>query len=344
MTAVGASRGQRVLVVGAGATYAEAIAADVPAELRPPLMPGFARQLWREFNPHLLMTAFLAQFGIDGGNNAVARFIELDTGEIPELNVERFFAFAYNNRDLIAPGCEGFDPATEYENLLLHGILGPLTFLLIMGLLKPGPEGDPPLPLARQVAERLRPDDLVVNLNYDTVFELGAEQAGHSLAFVPNQGDANSLRIAKPHGSLNLFLNATRDAFWFAQPQIVGGLQPSDGSRNYLGFVPPRFGKQYDQHPIAAAILEPVAVMNPTVVTFWGIGLTDSDQDLLAIFRRWARSAAVEFINPSASDATRAAQLLGAPVARFDSVDAWRAGDGQPIGFAPLRRRGAQPS
>lgn len=325
-----------MLVVGAGATYAEAKQAGLPPELQPPLMTTFAQQLWREFNPHLLMSAFLATLGHDGGNNAAAKFIELESDGVPGMNVERFFAFAYRNRHLIAPGCEAYDPATEYENLLLHGILGPLTVLLILGLLKPGPQGDPDLPLTRQVAARLRPVDLVVNLNYDTVFELGAQQAGHQIAFLPNRPSSSELPIAKPHGSLNLFLSPSRDRFWFSQPQIVAGIQPADGSRNYLGFVPPRFEKQYDQHPIAEAILERVAPLIPTVVTFWGIGLTDSDHDLLAIFRRWARSAAVEFINPSQADAARAARLLGVPVLQFPDVDAWTQGRGRALGFAPI--------
>jgi hypothetical protein len=168
----------------------------------------------------------------------------------------------------------------------------------------------------------------VVNLNYDTVFETGAELAGHDLIFAPNPPQPGSLTIAKPHGSLNLFVDAKREGFWFAKPYFAGGIQPADGSRNYLGFVPPRFGKSYEQHPIAAMILEAIRFAEPWVLTFWGIGLTDSDTDLLDLFRGWSRGAAVEVINPDVAVGRRAANLLGQPIAQFATVTDWEARKG----------------
>lgn len=229
------------------------------------------------------------------------------------------------------PGCEGFDPATEYDNLLLHGILSPLCFLLQMGVLSKGP-GESPLPLAERVARRLSSADLVMNLNYDTLFELGAQRAGHALSFLPRPAAPGHLAISKPHGSMNLLVDFKAGRIGFSPTLYAGPVQPADGTRNYVGFVPPRFGKQYDQHPVAEVIIEATARFEPTTLTFWGVGLTDSDHDLLALYRTWsARAETVEFINPGRSDVERAAGLLGRDVTRFTNVDAWERGGGEII-------------
>ncbi len=285
-------------------------------------MWNFARQLWFDYNPHFLLSAYLRSLGHDAGSDARAKFIELEKAG-DQVNIERFFAFAYQLRHLVLPGNENFVPSSEYENLLLHGILSPLTFILIQGLLRPKADGAVDLPLARRVAARLRPDDLVVNLNYDTIFELGAEQAGHQLSFIPGSSESGRLSIAKPHGSFNLFINKSQDGFWFSPTLFAGGIQPGDGSSNFAAFVPPRFGKTYAQHPVAAAIIQPLHSVEPWVVTFWGIGLTDSDTDLLDLFRFWSRRAAVEFVNPDKQAAYRASALLGVPVCYFRSLEDW---------------------
>lgn len=315
----------RILVVGAGASYAEALELGLPEDLHPPLMWNFASRLWAEYNPHDLMTLYLASLGHDGGRDARAKFLELEAQPNSQVHIERFFAFAYAHRHLVLPGREIYDPASEYDNLLLHGILAPLTYLLVMGLLRPAPDGSVHLPLTHRVAGRLRPGDLVVNLNYDTVFETGAVLAGHDLVFAPNAPREGALTVAKPHGSLNLFVDKAREGFWFAKPYFAGAVQPSDGSRNYLGFVPPRFGKTYEQHPIAETIFNAIRTSAPWVITFWGIGLTDSDTDLLELFRRWARAAAVEVINPDPTAGKRFSALLEQPVAQFASVTDWEA-------------------
>jgi hypothetical protein len=149
----------RLLVVGAGASFGEALELGLPDHLRPPLMGNFAARLWAEYNPHDLMTLYLASLGHEGGRDARAKFLELEARRDGRVHIERFFAFAYALRDLVLPGREAFDPASEYENLLLHGILVPLTFLLVEGLLKPAPDGSVNLPVTRRVAGRLRPGD-----------------------------------------------------------------------------------------------------------------------------------------------------------------------------------------
>lgn len=318
----------RLLVVGAGASHAEGRARGLPDELCPPLMSTFARNLWAEFNPHLLMSLYLRFVGFDPGDDARELFTTLEALPESKVSIERFFAFAWQHQNLIAPGHHQFDPASEYENLLLHGILTPLSFLLIEGLLKPDATGATPLPLTERVAGLLQPSDAVLNLNYDPIFEIGAEQAGHRLVFAPNVARAGELSVAKPHGSMNLFMNRERKGFWFARPFFAGSVQPSDGSRNYLSFVPPRFGKAYAQHPIAAMILGALQPVSPLVLTFWGVGLTDSDSDLLALFQAWSRNADVEFINPNVTVVIRASALLGTGITHYVDVAAWEARTG----------------
>ena len=71
----------RLLVVGAGASYAEAERAGLPEELRPPLMNNFAARMWRDYNPHFLLSDFLRTLGHDPGRDARERFIALDDGQ-----------------------------------------------------------------------------------------------------------------------------------------------------------------------------------------------------------------------------------------------------------------------
>ena len=313
----------RLLVVGAGASYAEAQHAGLPKELCPPLMKNFAARMWGDYNSHFLLSAFLRHLGYDPGDDARSRFTELEKVQAPKVNVEQFFEYAYSHRDWVVPGHERFDPASEYENLLYHGILNPLVFLLADGLFKRGVE-TAPLVLARTVAAHLHPGDTVLNLNYDTIFEIGAEQAGHELVFLPNKPTKPSLAVCKPHGSMNLLVNSKRRGFYFARPLFAGSVQPSDGSRNYVGLVPPRLNKQYAQHPVAHMIIEPIKGIQPTHVIFWGVGLTDSDKDLLGLYRRWCHVAdQIDFINPSVADVERARKLLGADVRRCNDVADW---------------------
>jgi hypothetical protein len=120
----------RLLVVGAGASYAQAEEAGLPEELRPPLMKNFAEKMWRDYNPHYLLSAYLVDLGHDPGVDARECFIALERLRTPDANVERFFEYAYNHRDFVVPGHEHFVPASEYKNLLLHGILDPACSLI----------------------------------------------------------------------------------------------------------------------------------------------------------------------------------------------------------------------
>jgi len=123
---------------------------------------------------------------------------------------------------------------------------------------------------------------------------------------------------------MNLLVNSTRQSFYFARPLFAGSVQPADGATNYAGFVPPRFDKKYSQHPVAQKIIEATKVIEPQHVIFWGVGLTDSDTDLLDLYRRWCRRAdRIDFINPSDDDTQRATKLLDVSVCHYRNVEDW---------------------
>ncbi len=310
----------RLLVVGAGASYAEAEHAGVPEEFRPPFVKNFAKRMWTEYNPHELLIGFFKSKNLEPTSDPLARFIELERSH-PDVSIEPFFEYAYHHGQIIPPGHENYKPSSLYDNLLLHGILGPLTFLLIQGLFKNGIE-NPPLELSKTVASCLAPGDAVLNLNYDTIFEIGAEQAGHKLVFIPNTPSADSLSIIKPHGSFNLL--TTKEYFYFAKPYFTGSVQPSDGSTNFGGFVPPRLNKRYDQHPIAQILIQSIRNFMPESIIFWGIGMTTSDRDLLSLFQQWCHSAKkVDFINPSVDDTEKARKLLNVDIRQHKNTTEW---------------------
>src|SRR6185437_7514373 len=102
--------------------------------------------------------------------------------------------------------------------------------------------------------------DLVLNLNYDTVFELALTQINRLFAYSPNKPDGDRLLVCKPHGSLNMVVNDS--AFTFGQPEWLG-MPQAEGFRSYSGMIPPRLNKQYAQHPIAGIVLAPVHDRQP---------------------------------------------------------------------------------
>jgi hypothetical protein len=59
-------------------------------------------------------------------------------------------------------------------------------------------------------------------------------------------------------------------------------------------------------------------------VTFWGVGFTDSDIDLLALYREATGGAErVEFINPSTAAYENAARLLSVSARHFIALESW---------------------
>ena len=66
-------------------------------------MKNFAEKMWRDYNPHYLLSAYLRDFGHE-------TFIALEKAQ-SQVNVERFFEYAYNHRDFVVSGHEQFRPA-----------------------------------------------------------------------------------------------------------------------------------------------------------------------------------------------------------------------------------------
>jgi hypothetical protein len=298
----------RHLVIGARASFAECKAANLPDELCLPLIGSFARKLWKEFNPVFVLRAYLQECGIDVPGDADVRdiFFNLELTRPTEFNTELFFEYLWNKREQF-PG--------EWENLAYHGILIPMVFMLSQGLWKHQASiVEAPLRLSPKVAQRLNGGDLVLDLNYDTLFEIGATQAGKSIVFLPNTPSPADVCIAKPHGSFNLVVNLEKGSFAFGKLDWPGNPQPADGSGNYLGFVPPRLNKNFTDHPVAHMIVETIRNLRPKSLTFWGIGFATSDANLTRLYGDWSATAStIEVINPDPLPLRRGEKPLTSP-------------------------------
>jgi hypothetical protein len=178
------------------------------------------------------------------------------------------------------------------------------------------------LKLSKSVVSGLGRGDLILNLNYDTVFELGLMQLNKPFAYSPNSARVDQLLVCKPHGSLN---NVSNDQnFKFGQPDWLGMPQPK-GFRSYSGLIPPRLNKRYSQHPIARMILEPVVDRKPDHITMWGVGLTESDVDLIELYGRWSTHVkVVDVINPAREVVEKVRALFPCSVRQFSSVAEWK--------------------
>ena len=308
----------RHLVIGAGASFAECKAANLPDELCLPLTGSFARKLWKDYNPAFVLRVYLQESGVDIPAGADVRdiFFNLERTRPTEFSIELFFAYLWNQRERF-PG--------EFENLTYHGILNPMAFMLSQGLWNhPGSIVDAPLKLSPRVAQKLDGGDLILNLNYDTLFEIGATQAGKSIVFLPNTPSPTDICIAKPHGSFNLVVNSEKRSFAFGKLDWPGIPQPADGSRNYRGFVPPRLNKSFTEHPVAHMIVKKIRGLRPNSLAFWGVGLGGSDSDLTELYGDWSATASmIEVINPDKTIAMKLERVFGKPVIHYPDVEDW---------------------
>lgn len=328
----------RHLVVGAGATFAEAIALGNPVEILPPLIRDFARKTWANYSPHPVLEVYLRRLGYEElGNDPRVLFFELEKQGI--TNIERFMEFAWENRnsdfgvsDRPPPGyisglriVEAVAEAnpistTFWDDLLYHGIGNPLSLCMSQCFHENG-IGWKSFDLTKSVVSRFEHGDLILNLNYDTVFELALEQLARPFVYAPGKANAEQLLVCKPHGSLNMV--TSERGFKFGEPGWLGLPQPN-GYRSFTGFMPPRLNKKYAQHPIAKMILDSVRHRHPSQVVMWGVGLTESDADLIALYSSWIRrSGSVDIINPSSEVAAKAKALFGCCVRHFLDVKQW---------------------
>jgi hypothetical protein len=329
------------LIVGAGATLGEALALGNVREACPPLISDFARKTWSNYAPHPILEVFLRQLGYQDqfGHDPRELFYELEDKGV--TSIEQFMEFVWEHRGSkleigenvpgyisglrMSAGNSAGPNATDeeggfWENLLYHGIGSPLLFLIVQCFFENG-KGWKDLRLTKSVAARFNPDDLVLNLNYDTVFEIALKQLGRPFAYSPSQVGGDQLLVCKPHGSLNMVVNDT--SFTFGQPEWLGMPQPQ-GFRSYSGLIPPRLNKHYAQHPIAQLVLAPLHDRRPQAIIMWGVGLTQSDEDLITLYSRWAGHAdVIDIINPSPDIATKARKLFNCEVRHFRCVSEW---------------------
>lgn len=139
----------RHLIVGAGATFAEAIALGNPVEICPPLIRDFARKTWANYSPHPVLEVYLRQLGYEElGNDPRVLFFELEEQGI--TNTERFMEFAWENRNsdfrvgdrpsppgyiaglrIMEAGTQASPISTTFwDDLLYHGIGNPLSLCM----------------------------------------------------------------------------------------------------------------------------------------------------------------------------------------------------------------------
>lgn len=306
----------RVLVIGAGASIEEARRAEVPEELWPPTMANFAEKMWHSpLNSFYCywLEDYLREIGITQASDPTSEFIKLAKDPENRVNIERLFEYCWLNKHTKSPD--------HWEQLIIHGVLQPLNDLLLMAFYPNGKGVQ--LHAGKMVSRFLKDGDLVLNLNYDTLFEIAARQAGQRITYIPNPYPGDGLRIAKPHGSLNLLANASH--FKFANPECIGALHSgADDYRNYHAVVPPRFNKNYVEHDIAKIIFASINELRPEKMTFWGVGLTESDTDLLETYRKWVSfGSLVEVINPDQAVTKRAQGLLNTNVRYYSSLEEW---------------------
>jgi len=64
----------------------------------------------------------------------------------------------------------------------------------------------------------------------------------------------------------------------------------------------------------------------PQEIILWGVGLTQSDADLMSLYSGWSKKLElVEVINPSEEVARAAQRLFGCPVRHFTDIEDWAA-------------------
>jgi len=252
-------------------------------------------------------------------NSPLRVFQRLEAVDHEHHNVERLFEHVWQRHG---------DDGDLWEALAWDGVLTNLIGVCIAQFGFGPAHSMPGLLAGNEVASCLVPGDRIINLNYDTLLELALQQAGRFLVYAPESA-RGAIVVYKPHGSINLYADRlTGDAF-FADPSQMRGsvaLRDSDGRvwSTASAIVPPRMAKTYEQHPVAVRILSTVGHFKPEIVTFWGVGMTTSDVDLLHIYKAACSSAIeVEFINPDPDAHRHAQDALGISIQRYERLSDW---------------------
>jgi hypothetical protein len=308
----------RHLIVGAGASIAQADELQIPQEFWPPSMQNFAVKTWATFTPWPFLPLFLEEKGIPCSANVDLRAVFFDLERKKVTNIEDFIEFAWLHRDLAPPESGDW---TYWDNFMRYGIGDPLALLINQAFMKDAQFID--LPITREMLSRFASTDLILSLNYDPLIEVAFLQNETPFAYIPNQPTEAEIPVCKPHGSLNMAF--TKDGFMFGDPSNLWPIFPTgDKRRAYTGIIPPRSNKSYAQSPMARAILAPVRQRCPDSLVMWGLGLTGSDIDLNDVYRTWARGVeCVDIINPDKTVAPNIEKILNVRTRQFDSAESW---------------------
>lgn len=256
----------------------------------------------------------------DMENSPLRIFLSLEGCYPRKHNVERLFEFIWNQYG---------ENIEMWDELIYWGIYLSISVIQSQYFFENG-VGYKKMPAGGLVCSNLTNNDIVLSLNYDVCFDLAVQQNFDEYCYAPNDVE-NEIKIYKPHGSLNLYVNRQRKCFSFCAPDNIPGTQthpdPEGGEwKASLGILRPRLSKSYSQHPIANTILKGVKNIEPDVVTFWGVGLTDSDIDLMEIYSNACKhSRKVEFINASGKDFNRAQKLLDVAIDHYTTIENWLA-------------------
>lgn len=71
-------------------------------------------------------------------------------------------------------------------------------------------------------------------------------------------------------------------------------------------------------------ILAPVRDRRPQAIIMWGVGLAESDQDLMALYSRWSEHAdAIDIINPDPDVTVKSRALFNCEIRHFASIVEW---------------------
>jgi len=254
--------------------------------------------------------------GLDIENGPTGVFLQLEKDDPKTHNIERLCEYVWKT----FKADENFWDEFVYEGIYIK--------LFVLFTDQFGANLGRPMKASARVANKLIPGDVVINLNYDIVFDLALKQAKINFCYSP-QYDRKLINVFKPHGSINLYVNNKNGNFFFEEPdKIYGSINisiPSCGNFSpYGGILPPRLNKNYNQHPIASFILDTGRPFHPKIITFWGIGLTESDIDLNTIYKEAALgSETIEFINPDKNAFIKAVDLLGNRITHYHTLDEW---------------------
>lgn len=320
----------RLLVVGAGASFAEGnVSSANPNTTKPfPLLRNFAATV---FGNTVALQAVVASYLTDLSITFAA------TGPFEETAVGTFIglerAGTVNVEELFEHVWERHGGTSDLWNVLVREAIFDGLFRIFTGHLglSETAAGFPTLRLGTRVASHLHAGDRVVNLNYDTVFDIALQQAQKFILYSPAE-DSEAVLVYKPHGSLNLYADQASGDFFFASPCKPHGSPDIRGEAGRAwslsaAIIPPRLGKGYAQKSIAHYVLSRLEGFQPSIVTFWGVGLAPSDGDLLDIYVHACASATrVESVNPDPAIYDRAGSVLKVPITHYKDLDEWESG------------------